>query len=157
MKIKSRPYELFGLCALLAFLISFLPTNASIDYNSHDTYFVISMRYVYRLSAAIFLFEWLLYFCFGNILLSKKLTWAHVILTILPVVVLFTAILDSSSLSGIPRRYYSFTEFENIKPWYRKGILCGILLGAIVLGQLIFLVNIVGGVVKRASKPVTTA
>jgi len=156
MKIKSKPYELLGLCAILVFAISLLPTSNAVDFNSHDTYLVISMHHVYWLIAAIFLFIWLLYFCFSSVLLSKKLTWANVILTIFPVMILLVALFARTSLDGVPRRYYSFTEFQNMKPWYKKEVLYSGILATIVVGQLIFIVNLLGGIIKRISKPAPT-
>jgi heme/copper-type cytochrome/quinol oxidase subunit 1 len=153
MKIRSKPYELFGVAAVLLFAISFIPLSRSVDINLHDTYFVISMRYIYRLLATVFLFIWLLYCCFNNILFSKKLTWVHVILSILPPIIFLFVLINFNSMDGIPRRYYTFTEFESKKHTENKLIICGVLLIAILVGQSIFLINLICGILKRALKP----
>ncbi|MES2111575.1 MAG: hypothetical protein V4577_22650 [Bacteroidota bacterium] len=154
MKIKSKPYELFGLAALLILVLSFTAMPASVDLNFHDTYIVVSGHHVYWLFAVIFWFLWLLYFCFNHVLLSRKLTWAHVILTILPTVILFIAWFSINSMDGTPRRYYAFTEFKRLeKPWYKETIVYLVLLTAFIFGQLAFVFNLSGGILKRISKP----
>lgn len=89
LKLKTKPYELFGLMALLFFIISLFGSNKSIDLNFHDTYIVISNVSIFRGLAVLLLFIWSVYLLSRRILLSKILIWLHVALTLLAIFIFF--------------------------------------------------------------------
>lgn len=128
--------------------MSFLKLNhsATIDLHLHDTYFVIAHTQVFWLLAIIAFFVWALYLLTNKTLYSKKLTWTHVIITILTLF-LFVLILffGESFLNPFPRLYNDFSEWNSSDNYnsYTKTISLSIFV--LLWGQIIFVLNLIVG------------
>jgi len=118
LKLKSRPYNLVGLMALLLLIVSLFSSNGAIDFNLHDTYFVIAGINICLFIAAFLLIIWVIYIVSNRMLLSIVLTWVHVVATVLAGIMYLKYYLWFVSMDGIPRRYYAFTDFNAVKPLY---------------------------------------
>lgn len=150
-KIKEKPFLLLLIPLVFFFTISFILTNESIDIQLHDTYFVIAQQQILITISLGFLLILGLYSLFQRFLWSKKLTWIHVITTsVLLLYIFFFSILFSSF--EVPRRYYTYNEFEN---FYQYAIINNtISISAILLFfmQFLLLINIIIGIIKKSNK-----
>ncbi|MET3499261.1 cytochrome c oxidase subunit 1 [Mucilaginibacter rubeus] len=144
--IRTKPYHLLPITALLSVVISFLFTNGSLDINLHDTYFVISYPVVYRLIALILILIWTIYTLAMNALPSLWLSWAHILITTTVVILLLSKQIHFIGLDGVPRRYYAVSEFQK----KQQGAL--IMTAAFILGQLLFIINLTMGIVKKINQ-----
>lgn len=145
---KSRPYNLLLLLAIVLLLVSIL-TNADkvIDIHIHDTMFVIAYRHFLWLLASVSISLWLLGLLTGKFLKSNILSWAHVVATVLPLIVLSLGLLmhesDSNEIGEI--------NSDNWKNYYVDTYATAFTIASIILllGQSLFLLNVVLGLVKR--------
>jgi hypothetical protein len=145
--LTKKPYNLLWIVALLMFAISLVPGAAATDITWGDTYYVFSHGLICELFALLLFVFWLVYIIAQHWLLSKKLTTAHIISTLLPIIIFFTLAKLDWGLSGVPQRYYALSEFP--KPnWAMLAPYLAITI-AFLIGQLCFLVNLAGGVLKR--------
>ncbi|MBN8858998.1 MAG: cbb3-type cytochrome c oxidase subunit I [Sphingobacteriales bacterium] len=152
MQIKQKPYHLLFLTGLIFILTSFfvLKQDRSVDIHLHDTYFVIVHTHILWLFAVLALFVWALYLLTGKILYSKALTWTHVIITILTLLLFaFTLFWGDSFLNPAPRRYYDYSSWNSFDNYtiFTKAI--GITIFVLLVGQLIFIINFMVGLFKR--------
>lgn len=145
--LKTKPYNLLAITSVLSAVISLLFANGSLDINLHDTYFVISYAIIYRLIAIILIMVWVIYTLAKDVLPSLWLSWAHVLITITIVALLLCKQIHFMGLDGAPRRYYAFSEFE--KKQQDIFLTSIIITAAFLLGQLLFIVNLITGVAKR--------
>lgn len=154
LKLKERPYEILGLIGFLLIISSLISNHASsFDISLHDTYFVIANLDVYRFFGILLLFVWSMYLFMKRFLLSNSLTWFHVISILLPLLIFTIFSLTHPSTNEIPRRYYAFREFEKMKSRYNEGTVYAILFLVFCLGQIVFPINILGGVIKKYWAP----
>ncbi len=120
----------------------------SLDLHIHDTYFVIETNYFIWAIALIFFIAWGLYKLTDKILLTKKLIWLHVLTTIF--VFIFLAIVEfwhDKIIPPIKRETISFKDiFEDQK---REQIIGQTIAIIFIIGQLSYVVNLVGGIFKR--------
>jgi cytochrome c oxidase subunit I len=150
--MKQKPYNLLLLTGLIFVLASFfvLNQNNSVDIHLHDTYFVIAHAHIFWLLAILALLVWTLYLAANKFLFSKALTWAHVIVTILTLILFALTLYVGDSLSNLkPRRYYDYSSWNSFGAYgkYTKAI--GITLSILISGQIIFLINFIAGLFKR--------
>jgi cytochrome c oxidase subunit 1 len=153
LNLKSNPDALLGIAGFLMGVISFLPINTdAFDINLHDTYIVIASVSLYRVFAVVLLFCWSVYIVANRLQLSHVLIWLHVVTTL--VALISFIILQSRywGLSGIPRRYYVFTEFEKMRDPFNTVKVYIIVLFAFILAQLLFLVNLSIGLIKKLTE-----
>ena len=151
--LKSHPYTLLGIAGVLIGLLSFLPIDGSaFDVNLHDTYIVIAAVSLYRAFAVALLFFWSVYIIANRLQLSRVLIWFHVVTTL--VALISVIILQSRywGLSGAPRRYYAFNEFEKMRNPFNTVRVYVIMLLAFILAQLVFLVNLSIGLIRKLTK-----
>jgi len=153
--LKRRPYDLLGYAALLLFLDSFIPsTRDALDINLHDTYFVIANLSLYRLFSGFLLFLWTINMLAQHIVYSLTLSWVYVICMLITIA-LFLMLLTLNKFYGVPRRYYSFDEFEKRRSVYNIYIIYACAFVVLVAGQLLLIINVIIGLVKgknRAAK-----
>ncbi len=145
LNIRERPFELFGLAAVLMFILWLIPTKASLDVNLHDSYFVFSSASLFYVLTTTFLFIWLIYLVSDRILFSKILTWAHTILTILTSALLLIFITFNDMIPGT-RGYYAYNEGQN-PVWVLIAIYGGLFI-TLGLSQLILVFNLLAGLIK---------
>jgi len=147
LNIRERPYELLGLFALIFLLLSLIPSKVSLDINMHDSYFVIESNYFYGISTIYFLFIWMLYVVSTKIIWLRWMIWLHVVCTITVTLIFLLMIYFPGTLYGVSGRYYAFSDFQ------QKDVLIWIkfipyVVFIFLVGQMIFLLNLMGGLVK---------
>jgi heme/copper-type cytochrome/quinol oxidase subunit 1 len=136
MKLNiHRPHRLFWLSIPAILLLSIVGTNNTLDLQLHDTYFVVSAMHLGLLLSALLGFMGLLYWLFRNRCLVNWMTAAHVISTILGFVLL--------SGTGLIYNGRAASEYRTVNQ------LLFIVILAVLLSQLIFMVNLVIGIVRK--------
>lgn|GEM_PF-689136 len=152
LPIKQRPYHLLLLTGLLLFLTSFLVLHESgaIDIYLHDTYFVIAHNHILWLLTILALFVWILYLLTVKILYSKALTWIHIIATILTILLLTLALfIGDNFMNPTPRRYYDYSNWNSLGNYTTFAKAISTIIFVLLLGQFVFVINLVAGFVKR--------
>jgi hypothetical protein len=139
LNLKKRPFQLFILTSLTLFILSFFPIGNSKSVDIGGIYSDISWSAIYQVLSAFLLLVWLLYIFIKKRLLSKKLIWAHVLATILPIL---AAII-----------YYNFTPQDRLQSAKTEyWAIYSLLLFLDVSAQFVLILNIAGGIVKRLTK-----
>ncbi|MGN6182015.1 MAG: cytochrome c oxidase subunit I [Mucilaginibacter sp.] len=121
--IRFKPAMLFAI-GMVSFFISggltgiFLG-NAALDINLHDTYFVVAHFHLVMGSAAIFgmlagVYHWFPKM-FGR-MMDEKLGYLHFWITFICAYLVFFP-MHFLGLDGVPRRYYSMTDFPQFNKW----------------------------------------
>lgn len=157
--IRFTPAMMFAI-GMVSFFISggltglFLG-NAALDINLHDTYFVVAHFHLVMGSASIFgmlcgVYHWFPKM-FGR-MMNEKLGYFHFWLTFIGAYLVFFP-MHFMGVDGVPRRYYSFTEFAFMEKWVSVNIL--VTWAAIIagVGQLAFLINFFGSIFKGKVAP----
>ena len=152
--IRFTPAMMFAI-GMVSFFISggltglFLG-NAALDINLHDTYFVVAHFHLVMGSASIFgmlcgVYHWYPKM-FGR-MMNEKLGYFHFWLTFIGAYLVFFP-MHFMGIDGVPRRYYSFTEFPFMEKWVSVNIL--VTWAAIIagVGQLAFIINFFGSIFK---------
>lgn len=150
--MKQKPYNLLLWTGLVLVLTSFLilKQNNSVDIHLHDTYFVITHAHVFWLLAILALFVWTLYLLTNKVLYSKALTWTHVIVTILTLVLFALPLFFGDSLiNQTPRRHYDFSNWNSFNSYTTFTKAIAITIFVLLLGQFIFVINFIVGLFKR--------
>ncbi|RYZ20103.1 MAG: hypothetical protein EOO16_17810 [Chitinophagaceae bacterium] len=141
MNPHRLPAFVFGMVALLLAAHLFLLPARGIDLHFHDTYFVIGNPALLGVPAVLCFIFGLLYLLLGRILLSRWLSWLHVVLTLVFIVALVyrvqpsTPPAQSQSLSAL----WTGSNLE----W---------LLAGLALGQVLFIFNLFGGALRALFK-----
>jgi len=151
--LKNNPYALLGLAGFLTGVMSFLPIDTdAFDINLHDTYIVIANVSLYRMFAVVLLFCWSVYIISNRLQLSRILTWIHVIVALAGLFSFITLQSHSWGLSGAPRRYYAFSEFEKMRDPFNTVAVYVVAISAFIFAQLIFVVNLSIGLIKKLTE-----
>jgi hypothetical protein len=150
-KMKSQPYILFFYAAILLILVSFLLKNQTVYFHLHDTYYVIGKKDVLLVFALIVSILWILYLLFRIILYSVMMTWIHVMVSLVAVVIIivFISIHKYYDLSGIIKyrgRPYIREYNSNVQILTYSAILLFVV-------QIVFLINLMAGLIKGYSRP----
>lgn len=145
--IKFTPAMLFAI-GLVSFFISggltgiFLG-NSALDINLHDTYFVVAHFHLVMGSASICgmlcgVYHWYPKM-FGR-MMNDKLGYLHFWFTFVGAYLVFFP-MHFMGIDGVPRRYYSFTNFPFMQEWLTVNVF--VTWAAIIagLGQIAFLFN----------------
>lgn len=143
--MTSQPYKLLLITAILLIFLSFFVLRKTLDIHLHETYFVIALNIICWILAAALLVFSLVYWLASHTLLSPFLTWTHVILTLILVVLVVAA---PYWLPPIEQSFssHSLGVIEQKWKFYRN---LQILILFLLAGQLTFLTNLVGGLIKR--------
>jgi heme/copper-type cytochrome/quinol oxidase subunit 1 len=151
-KMKSQPYNLFFYAAILLILASFfIKKNQTVDFHVHDTYYVIGKKDVLLVFALIVFILWILYLLFRIILYSVMMTWIHVMVSLVAVVIIivFISINKYYDLSGFIKyrgRPYIREYNSNVQILTYSAIL-------LFVAQIVFLINLMAGLIKGYSRP----
>lgn len=149
MKIQKCPYHLFGVATLLllcAIFSSDLKKLGFFDLHLYDTYFIVSTIHLFIYLAILLFVFWMIYVLTSKILLSRILTWLHIVVTIiLAAIIIFIIYAPNKAFNNSP----DFRQWSSY-PSQSRAIAIVILLW--LSGQLLFLVNLVGGVLKLINK-----
>lgn len=152
MKIKQKPYHLLLLTGLVSVLTSFFVLNQNnlVDIHLHDTYFVIAHTHIFWFLTVLALFVWTLYLLTNKILYSKTLIWTHVIVTILTLLlVALTLFFGESFMNPTPRRYYDYSNWNSFNNYTEFTKAIGITIFVLLFGQVIFIINLIAGLLKK--------
>src|SRR5690606_27250211 len=145
--LRFTPAMMFAI-GLVSFFVSGGLTglyvgNAAIDIHVHDTYFVVAHFHLVMGSASIFgmlagVYHWYPKM-FGR-MMDERLGYLHFWLTFLGAYLVFFP-MHFMGIDGVPRRYYTFTEFPFMDKWISVNIL--VTWAAIIAGlaQVAFIWN----------------
>lgn len=117
--------------------------NAAIDIPLHNTYFVVAHFHLVMGSAAIFGMFAGVYHWFPKMFgrkMNEGLGSLHFWLTFAAVYLVFVP-MHFMGVDGVPRRYYSFTAFEEFNNWANVNILISVSAFIGVGAQFIFVYN----------------
>ena len=99
-------------------------------------------------NSLIFLLAWVLYKVINKFLLTKYLSWFHVLTTIIILILLLTAnVWHDKLMPPLKREYYSWETLQQDQLRERKVYLPIAII--FVVGQIAYFVNLLGGLVKR--------
>jgi hypothetical protein len=129
---KKRPFHLFIPAAFVLLCIAIFAGRQPFDINMLDTYFVMAIYTAFSVLIVLLILMWGLYKLTENILFLKWLTWFHVTVTI-------TLLSSLVTINMVLNGYQSSTLIQ-------KGV------GLFVLTQIVFIVNIIVGMVRWISK-----
>ena len=123
-------------------IVGILSGDATLDINVHDTYFVIAYFHFAVLISILFAIIGVGYWIMqkSDRILSKWLNWTHIGLT-------FGGIIVVSILTQFYRPEIMEYEFNN-----SLTLIITLIIFLMVLGQLIFPINIIYGLLKKKSK-----
>jgi len=117
--------------------------NAAIDMMVHDTYFVVAHFHLVMGSASFFGFLCGVYHWFPKMfgrMMNPSLGYVHFWLTIVGVYLIFFP-MHFLGLSGLPRRYYSFTTFDTFNIYSDLNAFISVAAIITFAAQLLFLFN----------------
>lgn len=150
-KLRTKPHNLLLFACAVLILLSFVEKeNNSFDFHLHDTYFVVGAFFFHWLLAIVTWVLWLLYIPIKKCLYSATLTWVHVIASV-SVILLFGFILSHPPTPAA----HHFVDYSRRDLFDRPNNLTGlaktliILILVLLLAQLVFITNIVWGLIKR--------
>lgn len=157
--IRFTPAMLFAI-GLVSFFISggvtgLILGDSALDINIHDTYFVVAHFHLVMGSAAIFgmfagIYHWFPRL-FGK-MMNKKLGYVHFWMTFAGAYGVFFP-MHFLGLAGVPRRYYSNTEFPIFNDLVDINALVTWFAFMAAVGQLIFLFNFFYSIFRGQKSP----
>lgn len=124
--------------------------NSAIDIEVHDTYFVVAHFHLVMGSAAFFGFLCGVYHWFPKMfgrMMNKTLSYLHFWLTFVGVYLIFFP-MHYLGMSGLPRRYYSFTNFDTFDSFSDLNAFITVAAILTFVGQFIFLFNFFRSIYK---------
>lgn len=125
--------------------------NSIINIHLHDTYFLISYSYPFLFVSIVFAMFAAIYQWFYKIFkrhLKNVLGYFHFWLSLISTCFLILQI-PYVQLLGMPRRYYDFSDSQNINPLYPQGIFIAIAAVLLLIAQLLFVVNFCISIFKK--------
>lgn len=137
--LTKKPNLIFLLAIPIILMIGILKGDATIDINVHDTYYIIAYLHFTILISIFFGIMGIGYWLMqkANIKLSKWLIWVHVSLTF-----------GGTFIIWISAQFYQADlmeyEFNNSLIVIRT-----LLIMLIILGQILFPINIIYGLIKK--------
>lgn len=161
MKLFKKKYDILILLGVLFVLTSFcLYNHEPLDIHLHDTYIVIAFEHIFWIFAFISFLVWVLYKLLNKFLVSELLTRMHVTFTVLLLVINAVLLLGNFGMtiqnSSYPRIYNDFSSFNILISMFdlfgKETKVLMLLSTILVLGQLIFPINLLVGLISRLRK-----
>ena len=153
MRFNVKPYDLLvPVLVILLAMYFFIPTYKTLDIHLWDSYYIITLRSVCLISALFLVLLWILYRLTSPFLFSKQLTWIHVVLTLAILSFLVVAPLISDSFFNPPPVRFQQLTYPRLFGSRRIVPAMAILLGVFFLSQIIYLVNILAGILNKFIK-----
>lgn len=143
-KINEKPHLIFLLAIPIITLIGILSGDAMLDINVHDTYYVIAYLNLAILISILFGIIGIGYWIMqkADRKLSKWLNWIHIGLT-------FGGTLIVWILTKFYRTEIMEFEFNN-----NLTLIITLIILLVIVGQLIFPINIIYGLIKKKNKTI---
>jgi cytochrome c oxidase subunit 1 len=157
--IKFTPATLFSIGLVSTFITGgvtgLVLGNSALDINVHDTYFVIGHFHIVMGLSAIFgmfagVYHWFPKL-FGR-MINNKLGALHFWITIVSSYGVFFP-MHFLGLAGVPRRYYTFSEFPMFENMVDINELISVFAIAAMIGQLVFFFNFVYSAFRGPKAP----
>jgi heme/copper-type cytochrome/quinol oxidase subunit 1 len=140
-------YNLFLAAALLSGLCAFLVKDGTFDIQLSDTYYVIAHVHLFEIVSILLFSGWLLYRLTSRWLYSARLSFAHIVLTLLSLLI----ILADGLWLGQPPVLRHGMNFPGLAAFRRFDLYNHILddcLLVLAAAQGLYFVNLVPGIVK---------
>lgn len=131
MKLLSQPRTILLITALLVIFSGVITAGTFMDIHFHDTMYVINSLHMGILIGGYFLLQAVIYYLTRNYKQWRSIQYFHVATTIL-------ILLASMSSEG----YYDFGSL------YRISIITVTLILFFVLGQILFIINLIAGFIR---------
>ncbi|KJD33296.1 hypothetical protein PK35_05410 [Tamlana nanhaiensis] len=143
--LSNKPHLIFLIAIPVLLLVGILSEDASLNINVHDTYFVISFYHLSKLTAILFGIIGFGYWIMRktNRKLSKWLNYIHIGLTFGGIILIFML----SQLYREPKAENILLDFrfnQNLE------LIILIILLITVIGQVIYPINLINGICKKA-------
>jgi cytochrome c oxidase subunit 1 len=139
---------LTGIVFVLSSLFTF-NQNSTVDIYLQDTYYIIGRTHILWLLTFLVFFVWTLYILTNRFLLSKALTWAHVIITLLTLLLLIGTLFFGYNFSNLTtRRYVDYSNWKSFDAYAKYSKAIAVIVIALFLGQVVYLINFIGGLCK---------
>ena len=139
------PYSLFLFTGLIFIIPGFLYPKQTIDIHFHDTYFVIANLQFFTAFIMLYLFFWIAYSVANHITYKRSLVWLHYFL-----MTISTAVILSFILFGSLGSRYVGVDFNYVWNRFSKfQFVAGIAFIVLLFSQLIFLINLIIGIIRR--------
>ena len=152
-KLKNNPQGLLLITGLLLPVMMFAGGDYAFDIHLHDTYFVFVFHHnvIIGALAVVSIIIWIIYILLNSLLLSKILSWLHVVITVLTLLLCVGSMYFVNDLfSPEPLRYFNYSDWKSFSGQRFSSL--GIVMMIMLCGQLIFVVNLAGGIVTRIKK-----
>lgn len=143
----NLPYSLLLLTALvLAIIPLFFEGQSEVIHLFHHTVFIAS-EFLMWMAAFIFLLGWTIYVITGKLLLTGALTWIHVLITI---IISCFLLMVRVWVFKYPSDNLEVILYKGVVRSTPREIKISLLLKLLfVIGQLTYVVNIIGGIIKN--------
>lgn len=146
-RLFQNPHLIFWISIPFIILIGFLSGNELFDINIHDTYYVFEHSSVVILISIIFGIFGFGYWIMlkANRKLSKWLNWIHIVLTIGGLFLIWIL----TQLFREPETGTLLIDFD-----YNQNLNIAIFIIALIVifGQIIYPINLIGGIIKNRNK-----
>ena len=143
----DRPYDFFLLTSALLLLGSVFMLGQTLDVHLHDTYYVFPAVYLFWTIALAFLLAWTVYKLTNRFLLTKILTWFHVVTTLIFLIILMTANLwrdNPIPANGEPLDFEKFFESRQ-----KTNTIVAAISILFLAGQIGYFINLLAGLFRR--------
>lgn len=148
-KLKTRPYNLLIIAAIILLVASFFTLNETLDIHLYDTYYIIPTAYASWAIVLFLLMLWVVYLFTNRWLFSKTLVWLHVVLTVVTSLFMFIYVFNFRELggmAGMPRRYMDYSDWDIF--WqYQRSIIVSVIL--LAFGLVLHILNLLIGLIRR--------
>ena len=146
MNLLSKPYHMLALSAVLLIILSFIPISHAMNMPVQGASYVLNYVDTLRASAMLLLLLWILYMITTRILFSTLLIWIHIVITLLLmalIVFLFFRFAGHDASGQV--KELSF------QTGLRYQMMVPVLILLLLLTQLIYLINLLLGVMRRVN------
>ncbi len=154
----DRPYGLLPLAAIVSFVMSLLVLYFTRDPHIPQVFFYFFRESMYWTIPMVLLVFYLLYLLSNSLLLSKALSWVHIVFTIITALFLVTTPIWLSLFAtygpGMPRHYYDsigtyLASYNTLDKTIQKLLL---ILFVLATGQLFYIINLFLGIGSKIKK-----
>lgn len=146
MNLLSKPYHLLAVAAVLLIMLSVVPVNHAMDMPVNGASYALNYVDTLRAIAMLLLLLWILYMITIRVLFSTILIWLHIIFTLLLIMlIIFFFFRFSGQHTVVHAKDLSFQSGVN------PLMMVPVLIMFLLLTQLIYIINLLLGVVRRVN------